>query len=45
MALWAGGFSPPWACATDITDSESEAAAIAAMAVLRMFNILFLLLM
>jgi hypothetical protein len=29
----------PWACATDITDSETEAAVITAMAALRMFNI------
>jgi hypothetical protein len=32
-------FSPPWACATDIANSESEAEVIAAMAALRMFNI------
>jgi hypothetical protein len=32
-------FSPPWACATDIANSESEAEIIAAMAALRMFNI------
>jgi hypothetical protein len=45
MALWIGFFSLPWACAADIADSESEAEAIAAMAVLRLFNILILLLM
>jgi hypothetical protein len=43
IALWVGitwvGFSLPWACATDIASSESEAEVITAMAALRMFNI------